>query len=111
MAASAGRTTTHEILFIVPENGLLVEVAGLCDIFSRANRALPDSSRLPRYSWRVASTTRRKTIEGSSGLKVLADAQLAELDPTQRWGTVIVTGRGPESSANEGVCDLSLIHI
>ena len=105
MAASAGRTTTHEILFIVPENGLLVEVAGLCDIFSRANRALPDSSRLPRYSWRVASTTRRKTIEGSSGLKVLADAQLAELDPTQRWGTVIVTGRGPESSANEGVCD------
>ena len=105
MAASAGRTTTHEILFIVPENGLLVEVAGLCDIFCRANLALPASSRLPRYSWRVASTTRKKTIEGSSGLKVVADAQLAELDPTRRWGTVIVTGRGPEGSANEAVSD------
>jgi len=105
MAASAGRTTTHEILFIVPENGLLVEVAGLCDIFSRANLALPDSSRLPRYSWKVASTTRKKTIEGSSGLKVMADAHLAELDPTRRWGTVIVTGRGPENTANEAVSD------
>jgi transcriptional regulator GlxA family with amidase domain len=104
MAASAGRTTTHEILFIVPENGLLVEVAGLCDIFSRANRALPNASRLPRYSWLVASTTRRKTIEGSSGLKVVADAQLAELDPTRRWGTVIVTGRGLEGST-EAVSD------
>jgi len=93
------------LLFIVPENGLLVEVAGLCDIFSRANLALPDSSRLPRYSWLVASTTRRKTIEGSSGLKVVADAQLSELDPTRRWGTVIVTGRGRESSANEAVSD------
>ncbi|HEY0468251.1 MAG TPA: DJ-1/PfpI family protein, partial [Polyangiaceae bacterium] len=105
MAAAAGRTTTHEILFIVPENGMLVEVAGLCDIFSRANLALPDSSRLPRYSWRVASTTRRKTIEGSSGLRVMADAQLAELDPTRRWDTVIITGRGPESSVNEAVSD------
>src|SRR3954449_8131121 len=105
MAASARRTTSHEIIFIVPEDGLLVEVAGLCDIFSRANRALPDSSKLPRYTWRVASTTRKKTIEGSSGLKVVADAQLAELDPTRRWGTVIVTGRGPEGSANEAVSD------
>ena len=70
MAASTGRTSTHEILFIVPENGMLVEVAGLCDIFSRANLSLPESSRLPRYSWQVASTTRRKTIEGSSGLRV-----------------------------------------
>jgi transcriptional regulator GlxA family with amidase domain len=104
MAASR-RPTTHEILLIVPENGLLVEVAGLCDIFSRANLALPDSSRLPRYSWRVASTTRRKMIEGSSGLKVVADAQLAELDPTQPWGTVIVTGRGPQGAASEAVSD------
>ncbi len=84
---------------------MLVEVAGLCDIFSRANLALPDASRLPRYSWQVASTTRRKTIEACSGLKVVADAQLAELDPTRRWGTVIVTGRGPESSTNEAVSD------
>ncbi len=105
MAPSAGRTATHEILFIVPENGLLLEVAGLCDIFSRANRALPDSSKLPRYTWQVASTTRRKAIEGSSGLKVLADSQLAELDPTHRWGTVIVTGRGPEGSESEAVSD------
>jgi len=105
MAASPTRTTTHEILFIVPENGLLVEVAGLCDIFARANLALPDSSKLPRYSWLVASTTRRKTAEGSSGLKIVADAQLAELNPTRRWGTVIVTGRGGEGAANEVVSD------
>lgn len=105
MAPSVGRTAAHEILFIVPENGLLLEVAGLCDIFSRANRALPQSSKLPRYMWQVASTTRRKAIEGSSGLKVLADYQLAELDPTHRWGTVIVTGRGPEGSESEAVSD------
>lgn len=104
MADSAGRVASHEILFIVPENGLLVEVAGLCDIFSRANNALPASSKLPRYSWRVASTTRRKMITGSSGLKLLADANLAELDPTRRWGTVIVTGRGPEPT-NQAVSD------
>jgi transcriptional regulator GlxA family with amidase domain len=95
--------TNHEIVFIVPEKGLLVEVAGLCDIFARANLLLPASSRLPRYAWRVVSTTRRKTIEGSSGLKVVADAHLAEVDPTRRWGTVIVTGRGPDVSANEAV--------
>jgi len=105
MASSAGRPTTHEILFIVPENGLLLEVAGLCDIFSRANLALAASSKLPRYTWQVASTTRRKAIEGSSGLKVLADCQLAELNPTHRWGTIIVTGRGPEASGNEAVSD------
>jgi len=105
MAATSPRIPTHEIVFIVPEHGMLIEVAGLCDIFSRANLALPESSKLPRYSWRVASTTRRKTIEGSSGLKVVADAQLADLDPTRRWGTVIVTGRGRESSANEAVSD------
>lgn len=96
---------THEVLFIVPEKGLLVEVAGLCDIFARANILLPQASRLPRYSWRVASTTRRKTIEGSSGLKVQADALLSELDPTRRWGTVIVTGRGPEIAVNNAVSD------
>lgn len=101
----AGRTPTHEILFIVPENGLLVEVAGLCDIFSRANLAVPRASTLPRYSWRIASTTRRRTIEGSSGLRVMADAHLAELDPTRRWGTVIVTGRGPEGASSEAVSD------
>jgi len=103
--ASTGRATTHELLFIVPENGLLLEVAGLCDIFSRANLALPESSKLPRYAWTIASTTRRKMIEGSSGLRVMADAHLAELDPTRRWGTVIVTGRGPELSSNEAVAD------
>ena len=91
----------HEILFIVPENGLLLEVAGLCDIFHRANLALPESSRLPRYSWWVVSTTRRKIISGSSGLQVVADAHLAEVDPTKRWDTVIVTGRGAESSTKQ----------
>jgi len=105
MAPSAVPTSTHEILFIVPENGLLLEVAGLCDIFCRANRALPDSSKLPRYTWRVVSTTRRKTIEGSSGLRVVADAHLAEVDPTRRWGTVIVTGRGPDGSSNQAASD------
>lgn len=97
--------TVHEILIIVPENGLLVEVAGLCDIFARANLALPESSRLPRYSWKVVSTTRRKTIEGFSGLKVLADAHLGEVDPTRRHGTIFVTGRGPEVGANQAVSE------
>jgi transcriptional regulator GlxA family with amidase domain len=79
---------------VVPDNGLLLEVAGLTDIFCRANAILPPDSRLPRYRCRVVSATRRRTVEGGSGLRIAADLVLTELDPTLRYDTVIVTGGG-----------------
>jgi len=91
---------THEIVLVVPDDGLLLEVAGLTDIFSRANRRIPERSKLPRYSWRVASTSRTRTIHGSSGLKVSADTTIYDLDPLRRWDTVLVTGNG--GSARHG---------
>lgn len=91
---------THEIVLVVPEGGLLLEVAGLTDIFSRANLRIPESSKLPRYSWTVASTSRSRTIAGFSGLKIAADTTIYELDPLRRWDTVMVTGNG--GSARHG---------
>lgn len=84
----------HEILLVAPDHGLLFEVAGLADIFATANRILEDRHKAPFYSWKVASTTRERVIVGSSGLRILADACLHEIDPARQRGTVMVTGRG-----------------
>ena len=79
---------------IVPDDGMLLEAAGITDILRRANIALPASSRRRPYEWTVVSTTRRRSVQGSSGLRLEADALLSEVDPTRRWDTVLVTGNG-----------------
>jgi len=84
----------HEILLVAPDHGLLFEVTGLADIFATTNRILEERGREPFYVWKVASTTRERTITGSSGLRVEADVCLHELDPSRQRGTVMVTGRG-----------------
>ena len=84
----------HEVLIVVPEHGLLVEVAGLCDLFNRANKELPAESTCPRYRWQIASTTADKIAVGSSGLPIIAHDCLLDMDPRRRFDTIIVTGGG-----------------
>ena len=93
MEPTPKRRSTHEVILVVTEHGMLFEAAGIADIFTQANRLLPEHSPLPRYHCRVVSTTRKRTIEGSSGLRLAADLALWELDPTHRYDTILVTGR------------------
>jgi transcriptional regulator GlxA family with amidase domain len=87
---------TRKILVIVDGKGLLVEAAGLMDIFARANLALAEDSALARYECVLAAPGNEKVIPGSSGLRLLADANLSELDPRLPWDTVIIAGGGSE---------------
>ena len=105
MATTTRRQSTHEVILVGTEQGLLFEAAGIADIFCEANRALPENSPLPRYVCRVVSTTRKRSIEGRSGLRLAADLTLWELDPTRRYDTVIVTGRSRSSPTVAAVAE------
>lgn len=78
----------------MPDNCLLLEAAGIADIFNEANELAPANSPFPRYSISAATTQRHRVVRGRSGLHLLADACLAELSPVKSRDTIIVTGRG-----------------
>ncbi|ANJ96377.1 GlxA family transcriptional regulator [Serratia plymuthica] len=82
----------HTFLIIVPEGGMLFESAGIADILMQANRLRPNEA--PLYRIEVATTQAHRVVHGSSGLNLLADHRLADLDPEQERDTVIVTGKG-----------------
>jgi len=82
----------HAFLIIVPEGGMLFESAGIADILMQANRLRPDDA--PLYEVAVATTQAHRVVHGSSGLNLLADHRLADLDPEQPRDTIVVTGRG-----------------
>ncbi|CAI1524956.1 GlxA family transcriptional regulator [Serratia plymuthica] len=82
----------HTFLIIVPEGGMLFESAGIADILMQANRLRPNDA--PLYRIEVATTQAHRVVHGSSGLNLLADHRLADLDPEQERDTVIVTGKG-----------------
>jgi len=88
----------HRVLIIVPEDGLLLEAVGIADIFHQANRTLAPSSALPRYRVQLASTQRHRVAHGRSGVNILTDASLADLNPQTGWETLMVTGRGSAPS-------------
>jgi transcriptional regulator GlxA family with amidase domain len=88
----------RNVVVIVSGNGLLFEAAGIVDIFARANRALPPDSRLERYACVTATSGSAKVVTGSSGVRLLADANLAELEAEMDRDTVLVAGGG--SAAN-----------
>jgi len=94
---------------IVPEEGLLFEAAGIADIFHWANLNLPENSPHPRYRIRVATTLRHRVAHGRSGLNLIADHCLADLDPGEPWDTLIVTGRGTSSEEQAAVADWILL--
>lgn len=82
----------HTFLIIVPEGGMLFESAGIADILMQANRLRPQDA--PLYQIKVATTQSHRVVHGASGLNLLADHRLADLDPEQERDTVIVTGKG-----------------
>jgi transcriptional regulator GlxA family with amidase domain len=87
---------TRKIVVILSGNGLLFEAAGIMDIFTRANRCLREDSRLERYECLMAAPGKDKVVVGSTGVRLLADACLSELEAEAGWDTIIVAGGGNE---------------
>jgi len=92
------------LLLLVPEEGLLFEAVGLADIFHRANIGQARAER-PPYRVTVATTQRHRVVHGRSGLNLLADACLTELDPLVDRDTIIVTGRGQAPEERSALAD------
>lgn len=89
--------TDRQVLILVPQGALLMEASGIADIFQWANRQEPLR---PLYRCTVGTWQDHRVATGRSGLRLLADASLAELDPRGPWDTLLLTGRGetPEES-------------
>lgn len=90
----------HTFLIIVPEGGMLFEPTGIADILMQANRLRPKDSPHPPYQVTIATTQSHRVIHGMSGLNLLADYRLADLDPELPRDTVMITGKG--MNAQEG---------
>ncbi|RJT44125.1 GlxA family transcriptional regulator [Rahnella woolbedingensis] len=82
------------ILIIVPDGGMLFEAAGIADILMQANQLLPDAASNSPYQVTVATTQPHRVVHGVSGLNLLADHRLCDLDPTLPRDTIMVTGKG-----------------
>ncbi len=84
--------STRTVLIIVPQSSLLMEAAGIADIFHRANvLSGPDAG---PYRCSVATWQAHRVATGRGGLRLLADQCLSTLDPATPWDTLVVTGRG-----------------
>ncbi|HDU8660907.1 TPA: GlxA family transcriptional regulator [Serratia liquefaciens] len=93
----------HTFLIIVPEGGMLFESAGIADILMQANRLRPDDA--PLYQMAIVTTQTHRVVHGSSGLNLLADHRLADLDPEVERDTIIVTGKGATEEESAFVVD------
>ena len=98
-------TRQYSILLLVPEEGLLLEAAGLGDIFNEANLALKKTDTKGGYRVTVCSAARHRVIRGRSGLSLLADVCVTDLDPTEAWDTIVVTGRGASTDEKDVLAD------
>lgn len=92
-------------LIIVPDGGMLFEAAGIADILMQANRLRADETQQPRYRVSIATTQPHQVIHGQSGLNLLADFRLPELDPREPWDTIMITGRGNNKEEGTAVVD------
>jgi transcriptional regulator GlxA family with amidase domain len=98
-----------KILIIVPDGGMLFESAGIADILTQANQLQTEGLTRPRYQVDVATTQPHQVIHGQSGLNLLADHRLHELDPREPLDTIIITGRG--QNALEGTAVVDWLHL
>lgn len=98
---STQETPIRSMLVLVPEEGLLFEAVGVADIFHQANLQRTGAGSQPAYRVSVATTVRHRVAHGRSGLNLLADACLGELDPHQGWDTIMVTGGGATEQERE----------
>lgn len=81
-------------LIIVPEGGLLFEPTGIADILMRANRLSSNDGYQELYRVTIATSQPHRVVQGASGLSLLADHRLADLDPELERDTIMVVGRG-----------------
>ena len=93
----------HTFLIIVPDGGMLFESAGVADILMQANRLRAHADAF--YHITIATTQPHRVIHGQSGLNLLADQRLLDLDPDEPRDTIMVTGRGVTEEENAGVAD------
>lgn len=84
----------HTFLIIVPDGGMLFEAAGIADILMQANRLRSEDVPKPAYQVTVATTQPHRVVHGVSGLNLLADHRLCDLDPQVPRDTVLITGKG-----------------
>lgn len=92
-------------LIIVPDGGMLFEAAGIADILMQANRLLPDDASGSPYQVSVATTQPHRVVHGVSGLNLLADHRLCDLDPTLARDTILITGKGLTEEEGSNVTD------
>jgi transcriptional regulator GlxA family with amidase domain len=93
----------RSFLIIVPGSGVLFEAVGITDILDQANRLASGASGAPLYRYAIASTQPHRVVHGRSGMGLLADHRLCDLDPEGEWDTVVVTGRGSGGAESEEV--------
>ncbi|MEW5562081.1 helix-turn-helix domain-containing protein [Enterobacter asburiae] len=98
-----------KILIIVPDGGMLFESAGIADILMQANRLHPEGPLRPCYQVALATTQPHQVIHGQSGLNLLADHRLHELDPREPFDTIMITGRG--QSELEAIAVIDWLHL
>ncbi|MCL2892599.1 GlxA family transcriptional regulator [Brenneria tiliae] len=84
----------RSFLIIVPDGGMLFEATGIADILMQANRLQPADAVQPRYQLTIATTQPHNVVHGMSGLNLLADQRLSDLDPEVKRDTLMITGRG-----------------
>lgn len=94
-----------KILIIVPDGGMLFESAGIADILMQANRLHPEGAREIGYQVKLATTQPHQVIHGQSGLNLLADHRLHEIDPREPLDTIMITGRGQNPQEGMAVVD------
>ena len=94
-----------KILIIVPDGGMLFESAGIADILMQANRLHPEGAGKLCYQVQLATTQPHQVIHGQSGLNLLADHRLHEIDPREPLDTIIITGRGQNPQEGIAVVD------
>lgn len=90
-------------LIIVPEGGMLFEAAGIADILMHANRLKRVEPHKQLYEVTIATTQPHRVVHGQSGLNLLADHRLSDLDPELHRDTIMVTGKGLTEEEDAGV--------
>ena len=92
------------ILIIAPDGSLLFEAAGIADILGHANRLKPSSGAAP-YEVAIATTQAHRVVHGASGLNLLADHRLSDLDPKRERDTIVIVGRGVSEDEGAAVAE------
>lgn len=93
------------VLIIVPDGGLLFESTGIADILMHANSLHSDDIPRPCYRISIATTQPHHVIHGQSGLNLLADHRLADLDPFEERDTIMITSRGTSEQEADAIVD------